>query len=36
MPHICGDEIMAFMMAVPVLGFALTWAKNKYRAWRKR
>lgn len=33
MPHICMDEVLAFMMLLPWVGVAVRWAKLK---WRKR
>lgn len=36
MPHICGDEIMAFILAMPFVATGYYWLKNKFKAWRKR
>lgn len=35
MPHICMDEIMAFMMLLPWVGGAFLWVRMKFRSWRK-
>lgn len=29
--HICGDEIMAFVMMVPFVGAAIAWVRAKVR-----
>ena len=35
MPHICGDEVVAFLMAMPALGYCLRCIKLKFQAMRK-
>ena len=35
MPHICGDEVAAFFMALPMLGYCLRCIKLKFNAARK-
>jgi len=33
--HICQDEVNAFLLAVPFVGFALAWARSVVRhGWR--
>lgn len=36
MPHICGDEILALMMAMPFVGIAVSWVREKITLWWRR
>lgn len=36
MPHICSDEIMAFVYALPFVGLAFYWVKTKIRSFIKK
>ena len=31
MPHICADEIIAFLMLFPFIGAGVTWLRTKLR-----
>lgn len=32
MPHICADEILALVYALPFVGFAFYWTKTKIKS----
>ena len=33
--HFCADEMTAVMAAVPILGYAWSWARSKWRTIRE-
>ena len=33
--HLCHEEVLAMCAALPWLGFALTWARVRFRRWKK-
>ena len=32
--HWCADETLALLAALPFVGFAFSWVRMKWRAWR--
>lgn len=34
--HICQDEIAAFFMCIPFVGFVVNWVRSRAYIWRTR